>query len=111
MLNQYEQSIYLRGARDILLRLKNDFELQMTPIVDASYISKHDDNSRNIFAIPMRIPKQQKMFGKAVLDLLIQNKVALEKVLLQEKFIVRQEVTKQNKKGDVEEYKLILANK
>lgn len=85
----------------------------MTPILDAvcnqNEMFKLDGFSgKSTFAMPYRKPKEQKMYGRAMLDLLIHDKRALENVLLQEVFEVQSYDIKKNKKGEITDYKLKL---
>lgn len=106
--NVHTTSIYLDGARDLLLRLKDDYEISLTPLFDAVYSSKLNPDAKHIIATPCRIPKERKMFGKAMLDLLIHDKRALESVLFQDEMTLQGTDIKRNKKGEVISYKLKL---
>lgn len=106
--NVHTTSIYLDGARDLLLRLKDDYELTMTPFLDAVYSSKLDPDVKHVLATPCRIPKERKMYGKAILELLIHDRRALESVLFQDAMTLQVTDLKRNKKGEVTEYKLKL---
>lgn len=106
--NAHTTSIYLGGARDLLLRLKDDYEISLTPIFDAVYSSKLDPDAKHTFATPCRIPKERKMYGKAMLELLIHDRRALESVLFQDEMTLQATDLKRNKKGEVTEYKLKL---
>lgn len=106
--NVHITSIYLDGARDLLLRLKDDYEIALTPIFDAVYSSKFDPDTKHVFATPCRIPKERKMYGKAMLELLIHDRRALECVLFQDAMTLQGTDIKRNKKGEVIEYKLKL---
>lgn len=106
--NVHTTSIYLDGARDILLKLKDDYEISLTPLFDAVYSSKLDPDAKYIIATPCRIPKERKMYGKAILELLIHDRRALESVLFQDAMTLQVTDIKRNKKGEVTEYKLRL---
>ena len=106
--NVHTTSIYLDGARDILLKLKDDYEISLTPLFDAVYSSKLDPDAKHTFATPCRIPKERKMYGKAMLDLLIHDRRALEKVLFQEEMSLKLTDVKKNKKDEIIEYKFKL---
>lgn len=106
--NVHTTSIYLDGARDILLKLKDDYEISLTPLFDAVYSSNFDPDAKHTFAIPCRIPKERKMYGKAMLDLLIHDRRALEKVLFQEEMSLKLTDVKKNKKDEIIEYKFKL---
>lgn len=106
--NVHTTSIYLDGARDILLKLKDDYEISLTPLFDAVYSSNFDPDAKHTFATPCRIPKERKMYGKAMLDLLIHDRRALEKVLFQEEMSLKLTDVKKNKKDEIIEYKFKL---
>lgn len=106
--NVHTTSIYLDGARDLLLRLKDDYEISLTPFFDAVYKSKFYPEARYIFATPCKNPKERKMYGKAVLDLLINDRRALESVLFGDGMELRATDIKRDKKGEVISYKLKL---
>lgn len=106
--NVHTTSIYLDGARDILLKLKDDYEISLTPLFDAVCSSNLDESVKYTIPLPCRIPKERKMYGKAMLELLIHDKRALESVLFQDEMTLQATDLKRNKKGEVTEYKLKL---
>ena len=77
------ESIYLDGARDLLVRLKDDFDMSLVPSVRYDRIKtpkSKDYESSHIYA-PLCDKKKMLMIGRAFTDLMLRDREALLRFL------------------------------
>ena len=77
------ERIYLDGARDMLMRLKDDFDMSLVPSVRYDRIrtpESKDYESSHIYA-PLCDKKKRLMIGSAFTDLMLRDRDALLRFL------------------------------
>ena len=77
------ERIYLDGARDMLMRLKDDFDMSLVPSVRYDRIKtpkSKDYESSHIYA-PLCDKKKRLMIGRAFTDLMLRDREALLRFL------------------------------
>lgn len=84
MENLFHESLYLKGARDMLLRLQDDYDMYLIPAVKlpvkASYKEEMDKNGINVSPydyFPLNSTKMRKMIGKAFVERLLEDRTQL----------------------------------
>ena len=77
MLSLHEESIYLRGARDILLRLQDDFDMYLIPC--GKFYSKTDNGKYEYF--PISNNRTRKLIGSALVEALLSRREQLSRFL------------------------------
>ena len=75
--NLHEESIYLKGARDLLLRLQDDFDMYLVPC--AKFTKKDDPKSYEYFPIPNT--KERKLVGEGLKNALLSHRESLVRFL------------------------------
>ena len=77
------ESIYIDGARDLLMRLNDDFDMSLVPSVRYDRIrtpESKDYESSHIYA-PLCDKKKRLMIGRAFTDLMLRDREALLRFL------------------------------
>lgn len=107
MLNLREESIYLQGARDILLRLIEDYDMYLIQSVKCriknSEFRYGVDEKYDWFPLPNT--KMRKIVGQALCNTLIHDRESLVRFLNGSSELEIKEI-KRDKKGNVAEVKL-----
>lgn len=82
-MNHQEQTAYLKGARDILMRLQEDYLLYIIPYTPIPTKSKCSERyffeGEQVF--PVTSAKVRKVMGKALIKALTEDERTLERVL------------------------------
>lgn len=98
------ETVYLQGARDILLQLIDDYDMYLIP--SEKLYSKTEADKYEYFPV-MNITKR-KLVGEAVLDLLINDRKSLSRFLLQDYDGLRVTSVKRDKNGKITQFKIEL---
>jgi hypothetical protein len=78
--NLHLESFYLQGARDLLLRLQNDYEMYLIPSVKCKCNAKFSgDNSYEYF--PLNNANARKLVGKGLMNDVLQERESLVRFL------------------------------
>lgn len=107
MLNLREESLYLQGARDILLRLIEDYDMYLIPSVKC----RIKDNEfrygvdEQYAWFPLSNTKMRKIVGKSLCNTLIHDRESLVRFLNGSSELEIKDI-KRDKKGNVAEVKL-----
>jgi hypothetical protein len=104
MLNLREESLYLQGARDVLMRLQDSYDMYVIPSVKCRCRSKTTGREGYDW-FPLNNMYLRKLVGKALLKSLIYDRESLVKFLQGCSELEIKEV-KNDKKGNVAEVKL-----
>lgn len=72
MINLREESIYLQGARDVLMRLQDDFDMYIIPSVK----HKHKVEDKTMW-FPESSPLRRKLLGQAMGKALLYDRESL----------------------------------
>ena len=77
------ESIYLDGARDLLMRLKNDFDMSLVPSVryDRIRTPESKDYEATYMYLPLGDKKKRLMIGMAFIDLMLRDRESLLRFL------------------------------
>lgn len=75
--NLHEESIYLKGARDLLLRLQDDFDMYLVPC--ARFYKKDDPERYEYF--PITNTKERKLIGEGLKNALLSHRESLVRFL------------------------------
>jgi hypothetical protein len=102
MLNLHEESIYLRGARDILLRLQDDFDMYLIPC--GKFYSKTDNGKYEYF--PITNNGTRKLIGSAFVEAILSHREQLSRFLQGNYKELQIKSVKTNKKGKIEKYEI-----
>lgn len=103
MLNLRDEASYLRGARDVLLRLMEDYEFYAIP-----YKYVYTKDGVGPFVIAEQSPKKRKMFGEAMIRALIYDKNSMRKFMVSDYKSVKTSIKRTDKKGNIVEIKIEL---
>jgi hypothetical protein len=109
-LNLHEQAQYLKGARDVLLRLQECCEHYVIPYVHALYNSNLPGFESAIykFPIPVKSTKDRRLVGEALIKTLTEDKQAMARFILGDFQGMSLEVTERDKKGNVKQIKVVV---
>lgn len=108
MKNLHNESIYLQGARDMLLRLQEDYDMYIIPCVLLPYKSEFIPNNTDKMPYPISNTKMRKLLGKGLIDTLLKDRESLINFLQgQTKELTITNVTK-DKKGNITKIELII---
>ena len=100
-MNLHEESLYLQGARDVLMRLKDAWEMYLIPSIKVHCIpSKFMPNGGNYAWFPLANTKIRRILGSAMYDALLQDSQTLKRVLQGETSIIVKHVAA-DKKGKI----------
>ena len=96
-----ERTMYLRGARDILLRLQGDYDHYVIPYMPMNGKSKNPNlpQSENEFLFPVTNTKIRKMVGEALIKALIEDRRALERFIVGDYNGIAWQVVERDNKG------------
>lgn len=85
MKNLFQESLYLQGARDLLLLLQKDYDMYLIPSVNLSCTATYQDDMKKAgievqpkCCFPLKSPQLRKMVGAALVDKLILDRKSLE---------------------------------
>lgn len=101
-INLREESIYLKGARDLLLRLQDDFDMYLVPC--AKFNKKDDPKSYEYF--PITNTKQRKLIGEGFKNALLSHRESLVRFLQGDYDSLQVTSVERDKKGKVTELKI-----
>lgn len=104
MLNLREESLYLQGARDVLMRLQDSYDMYVIPSVKCRCKSKVTDGEGYCW-FPLNKQSLRKLVGKALLKSLIYDRESLVKFLQGCSELEIKEI-KNDKKGEIADIKL-----
>ena len=108
MINLHKESIYLQGARDMLLRLQEDYDMYIIPCVLLPYKSEFIPNNTGKLSYPISNTKMRKLLGKGLIDTLLKDRQSLVNFLQgQTNELTITNVTK-DKKGNTTKIELII---
>ena len=105
--NLHEESIYLQGARDILLRLKDDFEMYIIPAKKMKRAKVIDNiEYRNIIQseyewFPVNNTGIRKVLGDGLLKCLLYDRQSLLRFLLGDYKSLQIQSVERDKKGKI----------
>lgn len=102
-MNHQERTAYLKGARDILMRLQECCDHYVIPYVRAYYDSKlpEFESALHSYPCPVANTKDRKMVGAALIKTLTQDKRSLERFLFNHCDFFKVTAVERNKKGQV----------
>ena len=103
MLNLREESLYLQGARDVLMRLQDNYDMYVIPSVKCRCKSKVAGEGYGWF--PLNKMSLRKLVGKALLKSLIYDRESLVKFLQGCSELEIKEI-KNDKKGEIADIKI-----
>lgn len=79
------ESLYLQGARDLLLLLQKDYDMYLIPSVNLPCTTTYQDDMKKAGIevqpkcyFPLKTPQFRKMVGAALVDKLISDRKSLE---------------------------------
>lgn len=99
------ESFYLQGARDLLLRLQQNYEMYLIPSVKCKCIAKFSgDDPYEYF--PLNNANARKLVGKGLVNALLQDRESLVRFLQDDYNGLQGSVLKLDKKGKVTELKI-----
>ena len=77
------ESIYIDGARDFLMRLKDDFDMSLVPSVryDRIRTPESKDYEASYMYLPLCDKKKRLMIGRTFTDLMLRDREALLRFL------------------------------
>ena len=82
MLNLHEESIYLKGARDLLLRLQDDFDMYLIPAVKCKCKQSPFTTSEETYDwFPVTNTKTRKLVGEGLKNALLSHRESLVRFL------------------------------
>ena len=100
-MNLHEESLYLQGARDILMRLKDAWEMYLIPSIKVQCKpSEFLPDGKNHAWFPLANTKIRRILGSAMYDALLQDRQTLKRVLQGETSIIVKHVAA-DKKGKI----------
>lgn len=107
----HEESIYLSGARDVLLRLKDDFDMSLVPLVKCKLKEEYrKKDSTEIQTSYMRLPLQnsahRRLLGAGMYDCLINDRESLVRYLSGDFKGLYLDGVQKDKKGKIEKIKI-----
>lgn len=81
----FQESLYLKGARDLLLLLQKDYDMYLIPSVNLPCTASYQDDMKKAGIeihpkcyFPLKSPQLRKMVGAALVDKLISDRKSLE---------------------------------
>lgn len=104
MINLREESLYLQGARDVLMRLQDSYDMYVIPSVKCRCKSKATGREGYDW-FPLNKMSLRKLVGKALLKSLIYDRESLVKFLQGCSELQIKEV-KNDKKGEIADIKI-----
>lgn len=80
--NLHEESIYLKGARDLLLRLQDDFDMYLVPCVKSKCKpSPYTPSGETYVWYPVTNTKSRKLIGEGLKNALLSHRESLVRFL------------------------------
>lgn len=80
--NLHEESIYLKGARDLLLRLQDDFDMYLVPAVKCKCKqSPYTPSGETYEWFPVTNTKSRKLIGEGLKNTLLSHRESLVRFL------------------------------
>ena len=108
LLNLHEESIYLQGVRDFLLRLRDDFDMYLIPSIKCrvkkSEFLPWEEEQYDWF--PLSNTKTRRMVGKALLETLLYDRISLVKFLQGDYRYLEVKSVERDKKGKITNLKI-----
>lgn len=104
MLNLREESLYLQGARDVLMRLQDNYDMYVIPSVKCRCKSTVTGCTDYAW-FPLNKQSLRKLVGKALLKSLIYDRESLVKFLQGCSELEIKEI-KNDKKGEIADIKI-----
>lgn len=81
-INLREESIYLQGARDLLLRLQDDFDMYLVPCVKCKCKqSPYTPSEETYVWLPVTNTKSRKLIGEGLKNALLSHRESLVRFL------------------------------
>lgn len=105
-INLHEESFYIQGARDLLLRLQQDYEIYLIPSVKCKCNAKFSGSETSYDYFPLNNAKARKLVGKGLVNTLLQDRESLVRFLSGDYNGLQGSVLKRDKKGKVTELKI-----
>lgn len=102
MLNLHEESIYLKGARDLLLRLQDDFDMYVVPL--EKLYSKKEPEKYEFF--PIGNTAKRRLVGEALTNALLSHRESLVRFLQGNYRELKIKGVKTNKKDKIEKLEI-----
>lgn len=103
--NLHLESFYLQGARDLLLRLQNDYEMCLIPSVKCKCNAKFSGDAPYDY-FPLNNTNTRNLVGKGLVNALLQDRKSLVRFLSGDYNGLQGSVLKRDKKGKVIELKI-----
>lgn len=100
-INLHEESLYLQGARDVLMKLKDNYEMYLIPSIKCKCKSKFLNTEETYSWFPLNNAKSRRMVGEAVLDALIKDREQLAKLIYEDYDHISVESVQKDRKGKV----------
>lgn len=104
--NLHLESFYLQGARDLLLRLQQDYEMYLIPSVKCKCNAKFSGSETPYDYFPLNNANARKLVGKGLTNALLQDRESLVRFLSGDYNGLQGSVLKRDKKGKVTELKI-----
>lgn len=108
MINLHFHHLYLAGARDILLRLRDDYDMYLIPAVKRkckpSSFTPPDGKNEQYFALSS--PKLRRLIGQAVCHTLTNDREQLRRYLQGGFEEMQVEALQKDKKGNITSVKI-----
>lgn len=103
----HEESIYLSGARDVLLRLKDDFDMSLVPLVKCKLKEEYrQKDSTSYMRLPLQNSAHRRLLGAAMYDCLINERESLVRYLSGDFKGIYLDGVQKDKKGKIEKIKI-----
>lgn len=81
-INLHEESLYLKGARDLLLRLQDDFDMYLVPCVKCKCKpSPYTPSEETYEWFPVTNTKSRKLIGEGLKNALLSHRESLVRFL------------------------------
>ena len=97
------ESIYIDGARDLLMRMKNEFDMSLVPSVryDRIRTPESKDYEASFMYLPLGDKKKMLMIGSAFTNLMLHDRDALMRFLTDDYDGISVTRVTKDKKGNV----------
>lgn len=110
MINLHEESIYLQGARNLLMQLQNGFAMYLIPSVKCKCKSKNpfiDELSGEKYDyFPLNNTNMRKLVGDGLMNALLYDRESLVKFLSGDYDSLQVEKIERDKKGKITKLKI-----
>lgn len=105
--NLHLESIYLKGARDLLLRLQDDFDMYLIPAVKCKCKQSPFTPSEETYDwFPVTNTKTRKLVGEGLKNALLNDRESLVRFLQGDYYSLQVTSVERDKKGKVTELKI-----